>query len=76
MKQKYVIPNIELTELEFKYCILAGSGDPNGEQGLGGGNDPSKPKPPGGVEGGITGGDGDGLAKDHNFNAWETWDEY
>lgn len=80
-KRKYVIPEVNTTEIEIKCNILADSSskDPGASGAIGGGSGSGSggsPPPPGGQDGGITGGDGDGLAKDHNFNAWESWDEY
>lgn len=64
MKQKYVIPQVQVVGLNVQYSILAGS-DNKQEGEIG--KDPTTD---------IGTGTGGALAKDHNFNAWETWDEY
>lgn len=64
MKQKYVIPQVLVIGLNVQYSILAGS-DNKGEGEIA--KEPTTDIEPG---------NGDGLAKDHNFNAWESWDEY
>lgn len=72
MKQKYVIPTIEYVGTLLETAILAGSNNTPGGGSSGQG------------EGSNSGGDSnidiDGptetTSKDHNFNAWETWDEY
>lgn len=68
MKQKYVMPQVQVVDLNIQYPILAGSD--NTTEGDIGSN------PDTGSSGGIGAGTGGALAKDHNFNAWETWDEY
>lgn len=66
MKQKYVMPKVEIVNTLLKATILAGS------DGTG-----SWKNPEGG--GGISGGEGGypiiSTSKEHNFNVWETWDE-
>lgn len=64
MKQKYVIPQVQVVGLNVQYSILAGSDNKKESET---GKDPTTEIEPG------TGG---ALAKDHQFNAWETWDEY
>lgn len=75
MKQKYVMPTIEIVGSLLENTILAGS---NGGGTGGQGSDPEAP-----IEnpGGNTGGNkpsypGGSSSKEHNFNAWESWDEY
>ena len=69
MKQKYVIPQVQVVGLNVQYSILADS-DNTTEGDIGGS------KPGTGSSGGIGTGDDGSLAKDHHFNAWESWDEY
>ena len=77
MKQKYVMPTMELVNAKILCSILAGSGG-SGEQDIGNntGNTGGSGGSGGGISGGIGTGTGGALAKDHNFNAWESWDEY
>lgn len=71
MKQKYVIPTIEYVGTFFETAILAGSNPPGGASS-GQGNESTTDV---GGEGGEEG-PPETSSKDHNFNAWETWDEY
>ena len=68
MKQKYVMPIVQVVDLNIQYPILAGS-DNTTEGDIGS-------LPSTGSSGGIETGGGSALAKDHHFNAWESWDEY
>lgn len=73
MKQKYVMPTIEYVGTFLETAILAGSTKPgsgaSSGQGEGGGTTDV---------GGQEGEDGppETSSKEHNFNAWESWDEY
>lgn len=74
MKQKYVIPTIEMIGSLLELSILAGS-DGGGSGAPGGDSEtpiiPGEQKP-----GGGTIYPGGSSSKEHNFNAWESWDEY
>lgn len=67
MKQKYVMPNVEIVNTLLKATILAGS------EGTGSW---TNPEGGGDIDGGGGGYPGSSTSKEHNFNAWETWDEY
>lgn len=71
MKQKYVMPTIEIAGTLLEISILAGS-EGNGSAAPGT-DDPSVINP-----GQSTGSKYPGVndSKEHTFNAWETWDEY
>lgn len=66
MKQKYVMPKVEIVNTLLKATILAGS-DGDGSWG--------NPEGEGGISGGEGGYPGSSTSKEHNFNVWETWDE-
>lgn len=71
MKQKYVMPTIEYVGTFLEVAILAGSNPPGGgSSGQGEGANSRGDSEIG------TDGPTDTSSKDHNFNAWESWDEY
>lgn len=72
MKQKYVMPTIEIVGTLLENSILVGS---NGGGSGGQGTEPENPVNPG-ESGGGQKYPGENDSKEHNFNAWESWDEY
>lgn len=84
MKQKYVMPTIEIVGSFLENSILVAS---QGDSIWGAGGD-GGPGTGGGIGGGNSGGSGSGSgsgkppypggssSKEHNFNVWESWDEY
>jgi len=71
MKKIYVKPVVVLVVSNVETSILAGSPDPNSDYDFGGDGSGNGQEGQTGTSHG-----GGSLAKNHQFNAWETWDEY